>query len=203
MMNLYKKLFYGLLILILSYFTYRYFTNSESTVTEYNSDLIQQQLKNVGKLVVTEGHYSYVKTHEDAKRYLGGYLSFDKKAIVVVNAEVAVMYDLRKMQYMIDETNKTIQIVSIPKEEIKISPDIRYYDIEQSTFNEFTSSDFNAINTKVKAELAKKIENSPLKKNAKNRLISELSKILLVSHSVGWKVDYKGKAILSEKEFEL
>lgn len=202
-MNLYKKLFYGLLILILSYFTYRYFTNSESTVTEYNSDLIQQQLKNVGKLVVTEGHYSYVKTHEDAKRYLGGYLSFDKKAIVVVNAEVAVMYDLRKMQYMIDETNKTIQIVSIPKEEIKISPDIRYYDIEQSTFNEFTSSDFNAINTKVKAELAKKIENSPLKKNAKNRLISELSKILLVSHSVGWKVDYKGKAILSEKEFEL
>lgn len=202
-MNLYKKLFYGLLILILSYFTYRYFTNSESTVTEYNSDLIQQQLKNVGKLVVTEGHYSYVKTHEDAKRYLGGYLSFDKKAIVVVNAEVAVMYDLRKMQYMIDETNKTIQIVSIPKEEIKISPDIRYYDIEQSTFNEFTSSDFNAINTKVKAELAKKIENSPLKKNAKNRLISELSKILLVSHSVEWKVEYKGKAILSEKEFEL
>jgi hypothetical protein len=32
----------------------------------------------------------------------------------------------------IDEVNKTITIVSIPKEEIKISPDIQFYDVEQS-----------------------------------------------------------------------
>jgi hypothetical protein len=42
--------------------------------------------------------------------------------LVIVNADVTVAYDLHKMKYDIDEVNKTITIVSIPKEEIKISP---------------------------------------------------------------------------------
>jgi hypothetical protein len=37
------------------------------------------------------------------------------------------------MKYDIDEVNKTITIVSIPKEEIKISPDIQFYDVEQAS----------------------------------------------------------------------
>jgi hypothetical protein len=203
MTTLYKKLFYGLCILILLFFTYQYLTEDNESSTEYNSNLIQEQMKNVGKLVVTEGHYSQVLTFKDQDKYLGGLISFDKKAIVVANSDVSVMYDLRQMKYEVDEKNKTIRIVSIPKEEIKISPDIQYYDIEQSKFNEFTGADFNNIAKKVKVDLAKKIEKSSLKMNAQNRLISELSKILLVTHSVGWKVEYKGEEITSEKDFKL
>jgi len=203
MINLYKKLFYGLLLVILAFFTFKYFTTDSETSTEYNSNLIQEQIKSVGKLVVTEGHYSQVLTFKDKNSYFGGLVSFDKKAIVVANSDVSVMYDLRQMQYEIDEKNKTIRILSIPKEEIKISPDIQYYDIEQSKFNEFTGADFNNISKKVKADLVKKIEKSTLKSNAQNRLVSELSKILLVTHSVGWKVEYKGSEIKSEKEFQL
>lgn len=203
MTTLYKKLFYGLCILILLFFTYQYLTEDNESSTEYNSNLIQEQIKNVGKLVVTEGHYSQVLTFKDQDKYLGGLISFDKKAIVVANSDVSVMYDLRQMKYEVDEKNKTIRIVSIPKEEIKISPDIQYYDIEQSKFNEFTGADFNNIAKKVKVDLAKKIEKSSLKMNAQNRLISELSKILLVTHSVGWKVEYKGEEITSEKDFKL
>lgn len=200
MINLYKKLFFGLLLLVLAFFTYKYFSGENENATQYNSNLIQEQIKSVGKLVVTEGHYSQVITFKNQDSYMGGLISFDKKAIVVANSDVSVMYDLRQMKYEIDEKNKTIRIVSIPKEEIKISPDIQYYDIEQSKFNEFTGADFNNISKKVKAELVKKIEKSSLKANAQNRLISELSKILLVTHSVGWKVDYKGEEIKSEKE---
>lgn len=203
MTTLYKKLFYGLCILILLFFTYQYLTEDNESSTEYNSNLIQEQIKNVGKLVVTEGHYSQVLTFKDQDKYLGGLISFDKKAIVVANSDVSVMYDLRQMKYEVDEKNKTIRIVSIPKEEIKISPDIQYYDIEQSKFNEFTGADFNNIAKKVKVDLTKKIEKSSLKMNAQNRLISELSKILLVTHSVGWKVEYKGEEITSEKDFKL
>lgn len=203
MINLYKKLFFGLLFLVLAFFTYKYFAGENDSTTEYNSNLIQEQIKSVGKLVVTEGHYSQVLTFKDQDSYMGGLISFDKKALVVVNSDVTVAYDLRQMQYDIDEKNKTIRIVSIPKEEIKISPDIQYYDIEQSKFNEFTGADFNNITKKVKADLAKKIEKSTLKSNAQSRLISELSKILLVTHSVGWKVEYKGQEINSEKEFRL
>lgn len=202
MINLYKKLFYGLLIIVLGFFTFKFFTSDDENTTEYNSSLIQEQIKNVGKLVVTEGHYSQVMTFKDQDKYLGGLVSFDKKALVVVNSDVTVAYDLRQMQYDIDEKSKTIRIVSIPKEEIKISPDIQYYDIEQSKFNEFTGADFNNITKKVKADLAKKIQKSTLKSNAQNRLISELSKILLVTHSIGWKVEYKGEEVTSEKQFK-
>jgi hypothetical protein len=43
-----------------------------------------------------------------------GMVSFDKKALIVVNADVTVAYDLHKMKYDIDE-NKIISILSIPK----------------------------------------------------------------------------------------
>lgn len=203
MVNLYKKLFYSLLILLLAFFTYKYFTSDSESSTEYNSNLIQEQIKNVGKLVVTEGHFSQTLTYKDQDKYFGGLFSFDKKALIIVNSDVSVAYDLRQMKYEIDEKNKTITILNIPKEEIKISPDIQYYDIEQSKFNEFTGADFNNIAKKVKVDLAKKIEKSSLKANAQNRLVSELSKILLVTHSVGWKVEYKGNEINSEKEFQI
>jgi len=199
----YKKLFYVLLILVLGFFAIKYFTYSNENSTEYNSNLIQEQIKNVGKLVVTEGHFSQILTYKDQDSYFGGMLSFDKKALVVVNSDVAVAYDLRQMKYDIDEKSKTISILSIPKEEIKISPDIQYYNIEQSKLNEFTGEDFNKIAKKVKTDLAIKIEKSTLKSNAQNRLISELSKLLLVTHAVGWKVEYKGQEITSEKQFAL
>ncbi len=197
----YKKLFYLLLLVVLGFFTFQYFTSEDEGTTEYNSNLIQEQIKNVGKLVVTEGHFSQVLTYKDKDSYLGGMLSFDKKALVVVNSDVSVAYDLRQMKYDIDEKNKTISILSIPKEEIKISPDIQYYNIDQSKFNEFTGEDFNKISKKVKADLAVKISKSTLKSNAQNRLVSELSKLLLVTHSMGWKVEYKGQEITSEKQF--
>lgn len=203
MINLYKRLFWGLLLLVLAFSIFEYFVSNDESSTDYNSNLIQEQIKSVGKLVVTEGHYSQVLTFKDKDSYFGGLVSFDKKAIVIANSDVSVMYDLRQMKYEIDEKNKTIKIISIPKEEIKISPDIQYYDIEQSRFNEFTGADFNTITKKIKIDLAKKIEKSTLKSNAQNRLISELSKILLVTHSVGWKLEYKGEEVVTENQFVL
>ena len=175
--------------------------NDEDDDIQYNTNLIQQQILNVGKLVVTEGHFSEVITYKNQQKYLMDMLSFEKKALIVVNADVTVAYDLHKMKYDIDEINKTITIVSIPKEEIKISPDIQFYDVEQSKLNPFTGDDYNRINKSVKANLAKKIEKSSLKTNAQNRLISELSKILILTNTMGWKLQYEGKVIESEKDF--
>ena len=174
--------------------------NDDEDVT-YNTNLIQQQILNVGKLVVTEGHFSEVITYKNQQKYLLDMLSFEKKALVIVNADVTVAYDLHKMKYDIDEKNKTITIISIPKEEIKISPDIQFYNVEQSKMNPFTGDDYNKINKSVKANLAKKIENSTLKTNAQNRLISELSKLLITTSTLGWTLKYDGKVIESEKDF--
>ena len=191
------------LIALVLFFGYKYFSSPSDTSTiEYDTNLIQQQIKNVGKLVVTEGHFSEVMTYKDQNKYLGNLISFDKKALVVINADVTVSFDLSKVKYDIDAANKTVTITNIPEEELKISPDIKYYNVDQSTFNEFTGEDYNKINKIAKENLAKKIEKSTLKSNAKNRLVSELSKILIVTKSMGWKLRYNGEDVNSDKVME-
>ena len=198
------KLIYLLIFLIVGFLAYQFFTKKASTTTiEYDTNLIQVQIKNVGKLVVTEGHFAEVLTYKDKKEtYIPG-LSFDKKALVVINADVTVGFDLSKVKYDIDAKNKMLTITNIPKEEIKISPDFKYYDTESSTFNEFTGEDYNKINKIARANLAKKIEKSTLKTNAQNRLLSELSKMLIVTNSLGWTLSYKGNVVKNDKDLEL
>jgi hypothetical protein len=198
-----KKIIVGavLVVIIILAFKFCEFKKADDSSLDYNTNLIQQQIVNVGKLVVTEGHFSEVVTYKNQQKYMMDMLSFEKKALIIVNADVTVSYDLHQMKYDIDEANKTITILSIPKEEIKISPDIKFYDVEQSQMNPFTGDDYNKINKSVKVNLAKKIEKSSLKSNAQNRLISELSKILILTNTMGWKLQYEGKVIENEKDF--
>ena len=196
------KLIYLLLFIVIGIIVFKFFTSKKETSTiEYNTNLIEKQIKNVGKLIVTEGHFAEVLTYKDQKKYLMDMVSFEKKALIIVNADVTVAYDMRQIKYDIDEKNKTITIINIPKEEIKISPNIEYYDVDQSTLNPFTGNDYNKVNKTVRANLQKKIEKSTLKSNAKNRLLSELSKILILTNSMGWKLVYEGNNINNEADF--
>ena len=190
-----------IVITIVLLFKFCDFKKEDDSTIDYNTNLIQQQIVNVGKLVVTEGHFAEVVTYKDQDTYFMDMVSFEKKAIVIVNADVTVAYDLHQMKYDIDEVNKTITIINIPKEEIKISPDIKYYNVEQSSMNPFTGDDYNKISKTVRANLANKIEKSALKTNAKNRLISELSKMLILTNTMGWKLQYDGKVIEKEADF--
>jgi lipopolysaccharide export LptBFGC system permease protein LptF len=191
----------GMIVAIVLLFKFCTLKKNENSSLENNTALIQQQIVNVGKLVVTEGHFAEVLTYKDQDTYFGGMVSFDKKALIVVNADVTVAYDLHQIKYDIDEKNKIITILNIPKEEIKISPDIQFYDVNQSKLNPFTGDDYNNINKQAKASLAKKIEKSTLKSNAQNRLISELSKMLILTNSMGWKLQYEGNIIGKESDF--
>lgn len=198
-----KWAMFALLALVL-FFGYKYFFGESNTSTvEYDTKLIELQIKNVGKLVVTEGHFAEVLTYKDKKEtYIPG-LTFDKKALVVINADVTVGFDLSLVTYDIDAENKILTITNIPKEEIKISPDFKYYDTESSSFNEFTGEDYNKINKLARESLSKKIDQSTLKSNAKNRLLSELSKMLVLTNSMGWTLKYQGNVIEKEKDLEL
>lgn len=194
-----RKWAFLIILFFIAYILYQFIIKpSENSTLEYDTNLIQQQIKNVGKLVVTEGHFAEVITYKDQKKYLGNLLSFEKKAIVIVNADVTIGFDLSKVTYDIDAPKKTVTITNIPKEEIKISTDLKYYDVEQSKLNTFDAADYNKINSAVKTNLAKKIQVSTLKRNAKNRFISELSKILIVTNSMGWTLQYNGQVMNSD-----
>ncbi|GAB1856540.1 DUF4230 domain-containing protein [Flavobacteriaceae bacterium MHTCC 0001] len=186
-----------LTLIVLFTFKYCYDKNDEKIVLKESSTLIQQHIQNVGKLVVTEGHFSEVFTYKNSKEVFGDLLTAEKKALVVVNAEVTVAYDLSEISYDIDELNKTLTITKIPKEDIKVSPDLEYYDVQADYLNPFKAEDYNSINTTVKAILKKKIAASDLKSNAKNRLISELSKFYILTNSLGWTLRYNETPINS------
>lgn len=173
---------------------------SEDTIKE--STLIQEQIKNVGKLVVTEGHFSEVLDYKNSKEIFGDYITADKKALVVVNADVTISYDLSQIEIEVDEVNKVITILSIPSEEIKISPDLEYYDVQADFLNPFEAEDYNKIKEEVKESLMKKVNASNLRSNAENRLISELSKFYILSNSMGWELRYNKNTLNSLEELK-
>ncbi|BAO74922.1 DUF4230 domain-containing protein [Winogradskyella sp. PG-2] len=194
-----RKILFGVIITLIVLFTFKYCgdKHEEKITLQENSALIQEQVNNVGKLVVTEGHFSEVFTYKNSKAVYGDLLEAEKKAVVIVNADVTIGYDLSKIEYEVDELTKTLRIKSIPEEEIKISPDFEYYDIQADFLNQFEAKDYNEIKETVNASLMKKIEASDLKSNAQNRLISELSKLFILTNSLGWTLEYNQKPVES------
>ncbi len=198
-----RKVLVGILIaavFILSYHSCNE-AKKEKEILEESSMLIQQQIANVSKLIVTEGHFAEVYNYKDSQEVLGNLFTANKKALVVVNAEVTVAYDLSQINFKVNEETKTLYITSIPDPEIKINPDFEYYDITSDYFNPFKPEDYNKIKRNVKASLLKKIEASSLKKNASNRLISELSKFYVLTNSMGWTLVYQQEAVTALEDF--
>jgi len=199
-----RKILFGVTITLVVLFSFKYCGDKKETkiVLKENSRLIQEQINNVGKLIVTEGHFSQVFTYKKSKDIFGDLLSVEKKALVIVNAEVTIAYDLSKISFEVDEVNKRLMIMSVPNQEIKINPDLEYYDVQADYLNPFRAKDYNDIKNTVKTTLSKKIEASELKTNAKNRLISELSKFYILTNSLGWTLQYNETPIPNPDAFQ-
>jgi len=192
-----RNILFGAVLTLLIVFGLRYCEHDkdEKEQLRANTALIEKQIKNVGKLIVTEGNYAQVFTYEDSKKFYVDILSATKKALVVVNAEATIAYDLSKVITEIDELTKTVRITYIPEPELKINPNIEYYDVQQDYLNQFNARDYNIIKRRVQDGLEKEIKNSTLYTNAQNRLISELSKIYLLTSSLSWTLEYNGNII--------
>lgn len=200
-----KKVFIGVILTLAVVLIFRSCSEEKEkkSILKENSMLIQEQINNVSKLIVTEGHFAEVYNYKDSQQLFGPLITADKKALVVVNAEVTVGYDLSLVKFEIDEDTKTLRIISIPEPEIKINPDFEYYDVTADYLNQFNAEDYNKIKRNVNASLLKKIEASTLKSNAQNRLLSELSKFLVLTNSMGWTLSYGDRNIQNFNELKL
>ncbi len=184
-----NKIVIYILVCLIGFFTARWmYKNENKTYTNEDIQIVLQSVKNMSKLVVSEGSFSEVYSYKDAKKYFYDTFEFNKSVIITVNAKVQVLFDLEKMDIDIDSLNKKIKIKYIPKEEIIIIPNVKYFDIQQSTFNTFTKEELNKINQKSILKIKETAKVSALKKNAKKRLITELSKIYQLSAILGWEV---------------
>ncbi|WP_240643103.1 DUF4230 domain-containing protein [Sinomicrobium pectinilyticum] len=186
-----------LIVCIWQFYRYR---RENREILLHNTTLLEKQIKNVGKLIVTEGNYAQVFTFEDSKKFYLDILSARKKALVVVNATAKVSYDLSKIKTEILEDKKTVIITYIPPPELEINPKIEYYDIQQDYFNRFDAGDHNKIRKRIENSLRKEIDKSTLMTNSRNRLLTELHKIYLLTNSMGWTLQYRDQVIQEESD---
>lgn len=121
---------------------------------------------------------------------------------MIINAVVSVSCDLSNVKTKILPETKEVIISKISEPEKHINPNIEYYDMQQDYLNEFDANDFNKIKNRVNKALKIEIENSDLKKNAQNRLLSELQKLYVLTDSMGWTLVCNSQKIISEEKFQ-
>jgi hypothetical protein len=192
----------GVLLTLVVFLTLGYCgeRREQREVVHRSSELIHQQIANVSKLIVSEGTFAQVYTYKDSKIFWTDMFSSTKSAIVLINAKVTVAYDLQQLTTEMDEDSKTITIIHIPKPEVAIHPDLEFYDIQNGYLNSFKAEDYNKIKEKVGDLLDEKIKASSMLENAQNRLISELQKIYILTHSLGWILKYEDVVIESAED---
>lgn len=176
------------IISIIVFFIYRHY-KSKSKSIDIEASTIMKSVENISKLMVLEGQFTETYSYHEKNKIFFDLIPQEKKALIILNAKVLVGYDLKKMVVFIDKLNRKLVIEKLPEEEINIIPDIKFYDIQTSTFSQFTKDDINKVQQDAKAKISEQIEYSPLKTQAKERLIENLNSLVLITQAVGWKIE--------------
>ena len=192
-----KGFFVGLLVMGVLFFLYRKFT-SKNTDVEIEATTIMKSVESISKLMVLEGNFTETYTYQENSKIFFDLIPQEKKAIIILNAKVLVGYDLKKMVIFIDKENKRVVIEKLPKEEINIIPDLKFYDIQASTFTSFDKDDINKVQADAKHKIEQQIEKSSLKIQARQRLIENLGSLVHISKAIGWTVEDKTNSIENE-----
>lgn len=200
-----NKFGFGFLIAVILFagFWFFYQGKQEREELRASSELIQKQVNQVGKLIVTEGYYSKVFTFKNSQSLFLNLLTSNKKALVIVNAKATVEYDLRKLEVEIDESSKTLILKKIPEPVLNIYPEIEYYDVTQDYFNAFDAKDYNKIKSSVTSQIRAQIEKSDLMENSRERLMVELTNLFVLTKSMGWTLMYQGEIIEDQEQLKL
>lgn len=190
----------GMMLAIVLVYDYVKSYRTEQSQLIAQSELIEKEVRNVSKLIVTEVSYGKVYTYENTKSYGWDYFSSQKKALVVSNAKAQVIYDLKNLEYTIDNERKEIVFSKLPEPTININPNLNFYELDNGILNSFEAKDFNSMKQKISKDIERQIKNSDILKNADDRLLSELTRIFVLSNSMGWTVVYDGKSIENTSE---
>lgn len=201
MKDIFKYIISGLIAVAIFYLGSRLLDkNEDRELLLAQTALIQQEINNTSKLVVTEMKYAKVYTYESTKSYGWDFFRSQKSAIIISNAEAQISYDLKQLKHELDPDSKTIFITYIPQPEIKVYPHLDYFKMDDGILNKFEGRDINKMERQITAKIKEEILKDEVIKNAQNRLLTELSNIYLLSSSMGWKLVYNDTEINSTKE---
>jgi hypothetical protein len=192
-----KGFLVGLLVMGILFLIYKKFKSKKSDV-EIEATTIMKSVESISKLMVLEGHFTETYTYKENTKIFFDLIPQEKRAIVILDAKVLVGYDLKKMVIFIDKENKKVVIEKLPEEEVNIIPDLKFYDIQASTFTSFNKDDINKVQADAKHKIEQQIEKSSLKIQARQRLIENLGSVVNISKAIGWTVEDKTNSIINE-----
>lgn len=160
--------------------------------------VLTEKIENVSKMVVVEGTFSEIYSYKDVYPIFYDYLKFEKKALLKVKAKAALSINLKELDYIVDEQNKAIILQRIPEPEMMIEPELTYFDLEESTFNEFSVEELNKINRESVDKIREQIRESNLFEQAKERTVESIKDVELLAKYLGWEfIDETGTRQLS------
>ncbi len=173
--------------------TFFYLKKDISDREKEQTQIILNEVKNVRKLVVVESTFSQLYNYEKSKYFLIEEFSFNKKVVLAVTATIQISYDLTKLNIETDTIHKKVIINNIPQPEVFISPNISYFDFEQSTFNSFTKEELNRVHARAIEKIKEASNIAGLKEKARIQLVEELQKIYKMTTLLDWEfVDHTG-----------
>lgn len=166
-----------------------YFSQRQDRIErEESASIILNKIEEVNKLILVEGTFAEVYTYKQAENLLFNLIPVEKKVLVLVKATASVGYDLKKVDFVIDQDKKQVIIRNIPEVEIIIEPKIEYYDIQQSTFYPLDAKDLTTINSRAVELIRKQVKVSNLPAMAETRLSEVLEQLIFTSENLGWEV---------------
>jgi len=173
-------------------------SRTNTSNVDIEAKTILKSVESISKLMVIEGNFTETYSYQEKSKVFFDLIPQEKKAIVLLEAKVIVGYDLKKMEIVIDKKNKLLIIKRIPPEDVHIIPNLKFYDIQSSTFTSFNKDDINKVQTDAKAKIEQQIENSGLKNQAKQRLLENLYSLVNLTQAIGWKVEDETNTISGE-----
>ncbi len=160
---------------------------SSSSKVKTESSVLLERFKEVFKLVFVEASFSELYNQKDY--YWLDISPFRKSAIIRIQAKVTAGVNMDSSKISLDELNKTIRLQFDPQPVILyMEHSLDYYDLQQGTFNSFSSSELTDLEGRAKELIRVKAAQSDLLLRAASKR-DEMIKILnQFVQSIGWKL---------------
>lgn len=152
-----------------------------------DAQLILERIEKVFKVVLAEGYFTEIYSH-DNNRSFWGLFNTNKKALIVAKAKVAIGYDFAKLRLRRDFESKTFIVEQFPEAEIiAIDTDYEFYDINQGFMNRFDHREYTEILSEAKRLMQDKAMLSDLPQSAQEQIQLLMTQIFSGS---GWTLSW-------------
>lgn len=179
-------------VLCIGYLISTFTAKKDNSTSDYY--LIENQIKNLNKMVVVEQDFSTVDRTRFDYTFLGQKVS-DNTIVTVTKTQAQVSYDLNQLKVKIDSTNKKLIIESVPKADIRIIPSVEIKSMDDSFVNRIDEKDIKQVTEQAKTNAIKTVNKTALEERGKKQLLQNLNQIFVLAKTLNYQIVDKTQSL--------